>query len=450
MKKKSIIILAVVVVLAVGIFIANSVIGAKVADSVDQQLKAMIKEQGSEIPVTITYSHVTASPITGSVTIHDYAISEPNEDVTMTGASVKLGMPLTEIFALSNDKELKSIRKMSITMETPEIKAAGIVMFEADYFRLAYDGELSLFELKNAENGILPQSRQAVAVSARGMKVNQENLQDALEALGLFDSQVSIGDALKEQFKEKSDFDFSAEFDPDKKLLTIDNFSSKTGIADMSAFGSLNFTGDSVDDFEPVSGDFTASYEMKAYEMDNPAIGKIKFGGGNMEATFDFDASKESTLIPDMPDFNLSLQTSMNGFEIELLDEMEQTMAQSGIPLSQKSIKFNEFEIDFRKQGDEMSLRKLVIDIEDFVNLEASISMESGKTTNMFGMETEEAVFKSSKIEISGLSDELKTMIEEMEENMPKPLPRKGDKIVIELSGSLSNPQIKGVTDGGS
>ncbi|MCE7991222.1 MAG: hypothetical protein HEP71_04545 [Roseivirga sp.] len=450
MKRKPIIILVVLVTISAGIFITNRALGNKVAESVDEQLQSIIKEKGAELPFDLQYSHITASPMTGSVTIHNYAIIVEEEEEEMgggmTGSSVKLSMPITEVLALGKGKELMAINKMTITMEDPETRSeSGLVVFEADYFRLSYDGELSLFELERAEKGFLPESRQQVAISAKGMRVASENFGELLEEL---DFQLPANDALSEQFKEKADFELSVEFDPDKKVLVVDEFSSKNGFSKVKGSGALYFEGNSVEEFESKRGNFSVSYQMESYETEYSEMGKIVFDGGSMEVSGDFDYSRQNAMLPPgIPDMNISLETSLDGFEIELGDEFNQLIAQTGISLNQNSLKINEIQIDFKKENDEINLKELLIDIEDMVRLKATIKMAKGTTTNIFGMEDEDMLFSSSKIEISDLSDSLEEMIEEMEASMPNPFPRKGSKIVIELTGALSNPQIKGVTD---
>lgn len=447
MKRRPIIILVIIVIISAGIFITNRVMGNKVAEAVDDQLQTMIREKGAELPFALRYSHITSSPIAGSVTIHDYTISVEEEiGGGMSGSSVELSMPITEVLALANGKELTAINKMTITMQDPETKSeSGLVIFEADYFRLSYDGELSLFELERVEMGFLPKSRQSVAISARGMRVASENINGFFDELGF---QIPAQASLMERFNEKADFELSVEFDPDKKVLVVDKFSSKNGFSNANGSATLYFQGDTVEEFEGKSGKFSVSYEMDAYETEFPEVGKLVFSGGSMEVSGDFDNSREKALLtPGVPDLNISLQTSLDGFEIELDDQVDDLISRSGIPLNQNSLKINEVQIDFRKDEDDINLKELLIDIENTLTLKATMQMAKGTTTDIFGMENEDMIFSSSKIEISGLSDSIQEMIDEMEATLPKPLIRKGNKIVIELTGSLSNPQIKGVTD---
>ena len=446
MNKKLVITLVVVGVIIAGTLIANTIVGSRVAESVDQQLKSMQTDDSMMLPFEFEYESVSSNPIGGSVTIHNFKIaSEELDNASFKAESVEMSMPLSEILSIMNEgKKLESIHKMSIALITAEISMDNQVMFKADEFALSYDGELSIFEIERAEQGILPSTRQSVGIRARGMRVT--NVEEALKDLDVFSD---YSDSFISQLKERQDLDLQVSFDPDKKTLTIDELSQKNGYSSMEGEGTILFTGEKVEDFEPVGGDLEISYDVNAYEMNNPMFGYISTDGGSMSLKADFKMPEGDFMELGTPSFNFEYKAKIDNFEMDLNQENLMSAAQAGIPLEDSKISIRTMEIDIEKQAGSLDLNTLKVNIKDFVNLDAYAHLEGIDEEDMIGsMASGIGVnISDAKIEISDMSESIQELFEGFEESMPKPFPRKGGKIIIELSGDVGNPTIKGVTD---
>ena len=447
MNKKLVITLVILGVLIVGTLVANNIVGSRVAESVDKQLQAMKDDDTGLLPFEFEYESVSASPINGSVTITNFNIIAEDIDFgTFKSEAIELSMPLGEIFAIMNDKELTAVNKMSIELVSPYFSYEGVKMFEADMFELSYDGEISFFELDRAEEGLLPSTRQSVAVSTRNMGLaNSDEIMDLLEEdledIGPFAA------SLREQLKEKSDLDIALSFDPEMKKFRLKEFMSRTSFATIEGEGEVNFDGEGVEDFEPVGGQFEIAYETGAYEMDDPNFGSFKYAGGDLYVKAEFEMPGDDFFEP--PVVNFTVKMDMDELQFTISDDDLYDAAMQGIPLESPEISIKAFVIDIEKDGDSMDLNELKLNIKDQINLNAYMHIEGdGDIDITSGLDAGlGAKIKSAKIEISDLSEMLNEMVQDFEEGFPKPFPRKGDKIVIELSGSLEDPIIKGVTD---
>ena len=106
------------------------------------------------------------------------------------------------------------------------------------------------------------------------------------------------------------------------------------------------------------------------------------------------------------------------------------------------------FEIDFEKNGSRIDLNTMKIDLKDYMKVDAYFHLDVPDGGDIKGLEGLEFLkIESAKVELSNLSDSMKELLEMMEMDLPKPFPREGDKIVIEVYGSFADPKIKGVTD---
>ena len=124
MSSKSIIPIIIGATIIAGLFIVNSVIGAKIASNVDEQLQAMLTENEANVMFRFEYAEISSNPLERSVTISGFKMHGADLfPADMQVESVKLKMPISQTLALARNKELKSINKMSIDFQNPVFKS---------------------------------------------------------------------------------------------------------------------------------------------------------------------------------------------------------------------------------------------------------------------------------------------------------------------------------------
>lgn len=450
MSKKLIVFFAVVVVVIAGLFVANNVIGARVASSVDEQLQVIFTENAATAPFQFEYDEVTASPLGRSVTISGFKVrGEDLFPVDMEAQSVKLKMPLSEILALANNKELKSINKMSIDLQQPVFKSEETAAkFSAKSMKMTYTGEASLFEMERMDEGFLPSTKQSIDVHFQDM--GWEGIEDLLAMLPN-QVQSTLGDS----YSQKGSFRLSAEFDPYKKQINFKRWEIDSKTTTVKAQALFNFTGDSFEDFEPKDGYVEMDYALGKLKESFPELGEysIKKVKAELELDLDFEKARDNpesaNIFAMTPIQNLSYSMRVDGLKLEPSESMTDQISQFDASFDLSVFSVNKMNIDFEMKNGEMSLNDLTIKIDDLIDLQGSAKMGYEVLPNQgyFGEEAEVAVFENAHIEIESKSLWIDELIKGMEAPMPKPFPRKNGKLIIDISGPISNPTFKGVND---
>lgn len=451
MSRKVIIFLTIDAIIIIGAIIANSIIGSKVAQSVDEQLQIIFKENATTAPFDFEYDKVTASPIGRSVTISGFKATGGELPVDLTAKAVKLKMPFSEILALAGDRELKSINKMSIDMQEPLLSADDTeASFQAKSMKLSFDGEVSLFELERTKDGLLPSTRQSIDINCQDMRF--DGLQ---EMLADFSPQVPVDiGSFGNQFEQSGNFRLSVDYDPDAKQIHLKRIESSSESIDFNANALFNFMGESIEDFEPKDAHIEARYNVNKLKQSYLEFGEYEVRKADVAFEMDLNFDKptddlSSGLLSVLPIENMSYDIEIKDISFEPTEELSSMMNQPNIPVQIQDIKLNDMTLDFKMDGKVMRLDALSLDIDDMIKLDAKAKMSYQTMPNagLFGEDAEVLVFDNAHIELAPLSDEIKELVQMMEESMPKPFPRQGNKIIIDLSGPVNNPDIKGVTN---
>ncbi len=451
MSKKVIIFLIIDAIVVIGAIIANSVIGSQVAESVDQQLQVIFKENAATAPFDFEYDKVTASPIGRSVTISGFKAKGGELPVDLTAKAIKLKMPFSEILALAGDKELKSIHKMSIDMQEPLFNTdKSEASFKAKSMKLSFDGEVSLFELENIENGLLPTTRQSIDINCQNMRF--DGLQ---EMLADFSPQAPVEiQSFGNQFEQEGNFRLSLGYDPKVKQIHLKRMESSSESIDFNANAIFNFMGESIEDFEPKDAHIEARYNVTKLKQSYPELGEYEVRKADVafEIDLNFDKSTDNASLSPLSIFpikNMSYDIEVKDISFKPTEELSSMMNQPNVPIQIDDIKLNDMTLDFKMDGDVMRLDALSLDIDNMIklNAKAKMSYQTMPNAGFFGEDAEVLVFDNAHIELSQLSDQLMELVEMMEEDMPRPFPRKGNKIIIDLSGPVTSPDIKGIID---
>lgn len=450
MSKKLIIFLTVDALIIASLFIANNAIGARVESSVEEQLQIIFTENAANAPFQFEYDEVKANPFGRSVTISGFkVIGDDFAPLDMEAESVKLKMPLSEILGLARNKELKSINKMSIDLQRPVFKSEDSdARFMAKSMKMTFKGEASLFEMERMDNGFLPSTKQSIDLHFQDM--GWDGIEDLMSALP-----AQVQSAMGSTYSQTGDFRLTVEYDPYKKQINLKRWEMDGKTTSAKGQAVFNFTGESFNDFEPKNGHVEMSYDMAKVKEAFPELGEYSLKKASIDFELDldfanlFNIQKLSDFSSLSPLKSLNFNMNIEGLKLTPSENLNDTFSQLGTSVDLSTFSMNRMALAFNMTNKKMELGDLTLKLENLLDLSASAKMSYEVMPNQgfFGDDAEVLVFDKAHLELESKSVEIDGFIRGMEESMPKPFPRKNGKLIIDLSGPITNPTIKGVTD---
>lgn len=450
MSKKLIIFLVIDVIVITSLIIANNVIGARVESSVDEQLQAIFTENAATAPFQFEYNEVKANPFGRSITITGFKmLGDQFIPLDMQANSVKLKMPVSEIISLARNKELKSINKMSIDLQGPVFKSEDSdARFLAKSMKMTFRGEASLFEMERMDDGFLPSTKQSLDINFQDM--GWEGIEDLMLELP-----EQVQSALGAAYSQTGDFRLAVEYDPYKKQINLKRWEMDSKTTSAKGQALFNFTGDSFEDFEPKDGHIEMEYTLGKIKESYPELGEYSLKKAELGFNLDLDFEKSrdnfssTNVLSLTPIKSLTYNMSMEGLKFEPAESLTDMIAQFDTSIDLSLVSLNRMALGFKMGNQDMELTTLALRLNNLVELTGKAKMAYQLLPNQgyFGEEAEVLVFDNAHFEIESKSKEIDELLQILEESMPGPFPRKNGKLIIDLSGPISNPTIKGVTD---
>ncbi len=450
MNRKSLIILILAIIVISSIFIVNAVVAKKIAKSVDQQLQTLLSENDPALGLQFDYGQVNANPIGRSVTITDFKMRGIDPyDIDIEASQVKLKTSLSEILSLAGNSNLKSLRELSIDLQNPIFKSEeSQPSFTAKSMKILFNGEVSPFEIERIDNGILPSTKQSVALHFQDM--GWENVEELMQEVP--DEVRSI---LGSNYNQSGNFSFALAFDPYKKQIHLTQWEINNRTTSASGNAFINFVGDSFDEFEPKDGHVEMEYKLGKIKESYPELGEYSLKKFNLGFELDLDFESVSNgpsatnFLSSTPIKSLTYRMNAEGLKLAPSESLNNTISQFDTSAALNALSMKKMALEFEMSEGKMELGKLEVKVDDLVDLTANaiMSYQVLPGQGLFGEEAEVLVFDNAYLEVRSQSKSIDDLIEMLEVNLPKPFPRKNGKTIIDMSGPVDNPTIKGVND---
>jgi len=418
MKTK--IISTVIVLLVVAVFVGNHILGKKIANEIDTQLKSKIDK--NELPVSIQYSKVKVDPLFTSVKLLDFSITSPDEDGAFKSKEIKINIPYKEALRLAESTEFEELKSFAIKFVHPEIAGLeGELAVKFDQLIIDFEGHLTKENLKNLQTKF-PDEKQKLEFSFSGLNVTLHEEYEKIQPL--LD--------LQKKFMEADKGSYTLVYLPEKKELNIQEFSISSPILSYEGFSTFSYEGNGFNDFKPQAAHVESELIVKpddfTWEDEN---GKGEFSLKNLEFTSNMQMQFDNKSLPE-GEMNLKVEKLKMKYE-------EENQNAGGSPLS---ISFNNFDLEklefhYLLEDENLSITNSEIKSSVFdATIFANVQVDKLNPANSNIIE--------AKIEVSKLSPDLEKTLTDFEEQLGQELPRENGKIILELSGNIARPKIKG------
>lgn len=419
MKTK--IILAVVLVLLAAVMVGNIIYGNKLAKEIDTDLKAKIAK--NELPVAIEYTGVKVNPLFSQVKIKDISVGALNKEATFKCEMLDIDIPYKEAKRWLESTEFEAINSLKIKLVKPEVSGEDEnISVTFDDVTVDFDGQLSKEDFDNMKTRF-PDKKQELKLSFSGLNVKLPENTYSNPPLSQIQEQLTSIDAGS----------YTLVYDPELKEIDIREFSIESPVISYKGHAAFKYEGEGGRDFEPKTAAMESRLrlEPKQIEWEDENGGKGEFQLDklvfNTNSTMSFDQKTFPQGDMDLEVVNLKIHydnpNSNNG---------QSMMTFSISNLDVERINFN-YHLDREKLSiTDSRIKSSMLDAD----VNADVDMDLSNPAN--------STIKEATLTVQNLAPELEKMVSGFEQQMGKELPRENGAIVLELSGKLARPTIKG------
>jgi len=285
-----------------------------------------------------------------------------------------------------------------------------------------FDGHLTIADFENLQLRF-PDKKQELGFSFSGLKMN---LPEGYHGVPPFSD-------LQEQFTEIDKGSYILVFLPETNELNIKQFSIESPVIAYKGNTTFKYSGNGLKNFKPQTAEMNADILLQPKD--------IKWEDRN-GAKGEFSLKKLSFKTNSRMNFNN--RTFPKGemhliVEKLIVDYGDENDTDNGgfLNLPVQNIDVDKLEMNYKMTDEKLEItdsqiKSSLIDASVFADVSMNTSNPAISNIN------------NAEVKVKSLSPELEELLSGFEQQMGKELPRENDVIVLELSGKLANPKIKG------
>jgi len=410
----------------IGLFIGNWVYGAMLSKKIETQLIKRL-ELVNDI-VEVRYGNIGVNPLFSKIKVDGFVITSKTESQIIKGKHLELNMSYSEALGLITSKTLEEVKSFRVNLRELEVYAEETNdKLMVNEIMLDFDGYLTKLDLSNIHNAF-PVKKQVVRLVAADISLAQSPW---AKTLGLTDQQVT-------DFNKIDKVTVDVLFNPNKKVLDVRNFSFLSPIVTLQSKASLSYTGDGVKGMRPkqTSSEIDLKLNKNGAEWgDAESTGRFSLQNllVQLEAIVKYEegvphlsAQKSSVLLEDFKVIYAGQKKA----------QLEARTALIGLKMDEIDIK--RFALESALEDDNLVVKNAQLR-SSLVNadLDAIIKLD------VADYKASEIV--KGKLVISQLLENLKNGLVTFEMMTGQTIPRDGDDIIVEMSGRVGRPTIKGL-----
>ncbi|MCU4157004.1 hypothetical protein J1N10_13525 [Carboxylicivirga sp. A043] len=424
MKKTRILITVVLIVagLLIGNWIYGNILSKKIENQLERQIELVF--EGAEV----TFDKVNVNPLFSKLEFYGLQIVSDDGVELFSSTEAKLGMPYSEAMRLLKSKNFEEVKTFSIHLFDSAVFIEGVddkLLVDDLYF--SFKGHLTKQDLEQL-NDKFPDQKQAVKVDAKGLSFADTPWMDAL---GFTSEQIN-------RFNKIDKLTADLRFNPDKQIIQLNDVLLHSPLATYTSVGELSYEGEGLEKMKVTHSSSSIELKLndKGIEWGDPETNG-KYSLDNLYVKMDGDVSYEDSL-PQI--HSQSTQLLLENLSVEYAGakkaELEAQTALLGLKMDKLTVK--KLAISSKIEND-----LLVISQGELLSSLMNAELEAK-------IKIDERHHKASQIEkatliVSELAPGIENALTTFELMTMQSLPRKGKSIVLEMSGDVTRPTIKGL-----
>ncbi len=421
MKKK----LLIIIVLLGLVLVGNWVYGNVLAHKIEDRLLHLAKSMDDEL--LIEFDEVHVNPLLSKLQLRGLTISKMDGRKLATGQTVILDMPYREAIRLVNRKHIDELNSLKLKVEQLQVYVLGEDKLVVDNLQITFSGQLSKEDIHSIQTAF-PDEKQRLRIQAKGVEFSQTPWMDALGFT-------------KEQIANINHFDqllVDCQLLPQQSQLELMKFQLNSDFIDCQSNGVLNYRGEGLKNTKVEKSESSFKLYLKEKGLT----------WGDAETTGRFSLDKldiESDAVVVYHDSVPSVESQKSHILLENLTleyagkkqaQLEAQTALLGLKMDKITVSrlaINSNLVDNRLTITDSELQSSVMNID--LNAKVNISPDAPSASQI----------EAATLILSNLAPGIQNGLATFELMTMQSLPRKGNDIVLEMSGALARPDIKGL-----
>ncbi len=421
MKKK----LLIIIVLLGLVLVGNWVYGNVLAHKIEDRLLHLAKSMDDEL--LIEFDEVHVNPLLSKLQLRGLTISKMDGRKLATGQTVILDMPYREAIRLVNRKHIDELKSLKLKVEQLQVYVLGEDKLVVDNLQITFSGQLSKEDIHTIQTAF-PDEKQRLRIQAKGVEFSQTPWMDALGFT-------------KEQIASINHFDqllVDCQLLPQQSQLELMKFQLNSDFIDCQSNGVLNYRGEGLKNTKVEKSESSFKLYLKEKGLT----------WGDAETTGRFSLDKldiESDAVVVYHDSVPSVESQKSHILLENLTleyagkkqaQLEAQTALLGLKMDKITVSrlaINSNLVDNRLTITDSELQSSVMNID--LNAKVNISPDAPSASQI----------EAATLILSNLAPGIQNGLATFELMTMQSLPRKGNDIVLEMSGALARPNIKGL-----
>ena len=438
-----------VLIIIISLFFTKNVIDKKATATAKKELPIIIENVENELedlglPSFIKYDDLQVSSSGGYLILNNVNLIEKTGENFLFD-EIKIGASYNELFSILKTRNFDEINSFYLEFKNINYLASKNSKKKdysnqkvANYLKIEFDGKLTKEIINNIDQEF-PKNKQNLRVSLNGFNFPEDDY--------LFQEIKKSIPSFSESMLE-TDLSLSIEYLPNLKKISIKDFNAENDFGFLSGAFIVNYSGDRPSKFKTNRLEFNgqSAIDYKDAKLRDKEFSLI-LGDGKVDFDFvingDIKRIKEDDLLKSMiGSFNLTL----NDFDIKLSKKILREINRDipGFSSNYSSVKLKKYDQDFKWDG--KSLKNKMNFYTSLGSVNSDIDMKL-KLNRRGDPDFERSELNKCYIKIGDLDKNIKEFFEffENEYLMGKSFPRKGNDIIINVTGSFANPKIEGL-----
>ncbi len=423
MKKISIVILLLFVV----VFVGNWIYGNRAGVKLDNRLKASI-ESGT-IPVDISYSKVRVNPLFSEFTFYDLIIKDKDAGFELASKVLKVNMKYLEAVELSQTYRLEELTKCRLLFDQFNLKIKdNIPLIDSERLDVDFEGSVNPFQ-NSVFSYQFPTKKQALKVKLQGTHVNFASLSNKRIA----PAPVSGNDELK-------NVDMSICWNPDSSSLLVKKFRLDSDMMNIKSDAVFTYEGDRVDSCKLIKVDFNTDIQNRTGlswgDPNREGLFMLGSAVNNSSGSLFFKNNGEMDGIKSSFDMHLHLKNLSVKYVGSAKARLDAQASLVG--LHAEDISISEFTVN-------TTLKDQHIIVDDTRLLLPFFSADLYADININQTKPDDSEINEMVLQIGHIKPSFQKGIKNIEYMLGLKLPKEGDDYVFKVKGTVTNPQVQGI-----
>ncbi|MBS2212345.1 hypothetical protein KEM09_13095 [Carboxylicivirga mesophila] len=422
MMKKLLILIALLILVFTGNWVYGNILSKKIEDRI------LLLSKSVNDRLVVKFDHVKVNPLLSKLQLKGLQVTTVEGQELAQGEKVVLDMPYNEAIRLLNGKKVDELKALKLKVDNLRVgidEAGGELLL--GHLFIDFNGAINKADIQTIQTAF-PSVNQRLRVQAKDVTLGQTPW---LHALGFNPEQIKDVN----QFNELS---IECELQPLQSQLKLVKFNLDADWLDCQSSGVLNYVGEGLTNAKAKKAESSFNLKLKQNGM--------TWGDATTNGKFSLDKlSIKSDAVVDYSGSTPSVQSQSSHILLENLSveyagtKRAQLEAQTALlGLKMDKITVGKLAINSVLANDwltitDSELQSSFMDID--LNAKVNVSSEAPGASQI----------ESATLIVSNLAPGIQNGLSTFELMTMQSLPRNGDAIILEMTGPVSRPVIKGL-----